>query len=61
MKGWTSAGKARVPLMIVALLDVLRAYPGLVPDLDAVLTVGDFPCVNACALIPEPKVLSRTT
>ncbi len=48
-KKWTSAGKARVPLMILALLDVLRAYPGQIPDVDAVLSVADFPCVPLCA------------
>lgn len=44
-KKWTSAGKARVPLMILGLLDVLRTYPGQIPDLDAVLSVADYPCV----------------
>jgi hypothetical protein len=50
-KKWTSAGKARVPLMILALLDVLRSYPGQIPDVDAVLSVADFPCVPLCAPI----------
>ena len=53
-KKWTSAGKARVPLMILGLLDVLRAYPGHIPDLDAVLSVADYPCVPACAPNPKP-------
>ena len=44
-KGWTAGGKARVPLMLAGLLDVLHAYPGRIPDLDAVLSVADFPCV----------------
>ena len=35
--------------MILALLDVLRAYPGQIPDVDAVLSVADFPCVPLCA------------
>ena len=42
---WTSASKGRVPLMIVALLDVLRSFPGEIPDLDAVLSTADVPCV----------------
>ncbi len=42
---WTSASKGRVPLMIVALLDVLRAFPGEIPDLDGVLSTADVPCV----------------
>ena len=50
-KKWTSAGKARVPLMILALLDVLRSYPGQIPDVDAVLSVADFPCVPLCAFM----------
>jgi len=44
-KGWTAAGKARVPLMLVGLMDVLHAFPGQIPDMDAVLSVADFPCV----------------
>ena len=48
-KQWTAAGKARVPLMLVGLLDVLHAYPGQIPDLDAVLSVADYPCVPMCA------------
>ena len=47
-KGWTAAGKARVPLMLVGLMDVLHAFPGQIPDLDAVLSVADFPCVPMC-------------
>jgi len=42
---WTSASKGRVPLMVVALLDVLRSFPGEIPDLDAVLSTADVPCV----------------
>ena len=38
--------------MIVGLLDVLRAYPGQIPDLDAVLSVADYPCIKSCALEP---------
>ena len=59
MKKWTSAGKARVPLLILGLLDVLRAYPGQIPDLDAVLSVADFPCVPAC-VPPRPNSSQRT-
>ena len=39
--------------MILALLDVLRSYPGQIPDVDAVLSVADFPCVPLCAPIPS--------
>ena len=42
---WTAAGKARVPLMILGLLDVMHAFPGQIPDLDAVMSVADYPCV----------------
>jgi hypothetical protein len=35
--------------MLVGLMDVLHAFPGQIPDLDAVLSVADFPCVPMCA------------
>ena len=42
--------------MILGLLDVLRAYPGQIPDVDAVLSVADFPCVPMCV---SPATLQR--
>ena len=36
--------------MIVALLDVLRSFPGEIPDLDAVLSTADIPCVPMCVV-----------
>ena len=57
-KGWTASGKARVPLMLVGLMDVLHAFPGQIPDLDAVLSVADFPCVPMCVL-PRMRALCR--
>ena len=39
-----------MPLLIVALLDVLRAFPGQIPDLDAVFSTFDMPCVPRRAL-----------
>ena len=35
--------------MLVGLMDVLHAFPGQIPDMDAVLSVADFPCVPMCA------------
>ena len=47
----TAAGKGRPPLMVVALLDVLRSFPGQIPDLDAVLSTADVPCVPRCGFL----------
>ena len=46
---WTASSKGRVPLMLVALLDVLRSFPGEVPNMDGVLSTADIPCVPKCA------------
>ncbi|GAB4824253.1 hypothetical protein N2152v2_011299 [Parachlorella kessleri] len=43
-RGWVSA-KARLPYAILALMDVLREFPGEIPDLDAVLGLQDSPCI----------------
>jgi Glycosyl transferase family 90 len=48
--GWTGAGKGRVPLMLIALLDVLRTFPGQIPDVDAMLQITDTPCVPRCGV-----------
>ena len=40
------AAKGRVPYAILAIMDVLRSFPGQVPDLDAVLHTADFPCIK---------------
>ena len=38
--------------MLVGIMDVLHAFPGQIPDMDAVLSVADFPCVPMCDLNP---------
>ncbi|KAL6776429.1 hypothetical protein ACKKBG_A21080 [Auxenochlorella protothecoides x Auxenochlorella symbiontica] len=39
------AAKGRVPYAMLLLLDVLRLFPGQIPDLDAVMQLGDFTCI----------------
>ena len=41
------SGKGKIPYAILAIMDVIRHYPGQVPDLDAVLQTSDFPCMLA--------------
>ncbi|KAK2077103.1 hypothetical protein QBZ16_004737 [Prototheca wickerhamii] len=40
------AARGRVPHTMLMLLDVLRLFPGQIPDLDAVMQLGDFNCVE---------------
>eukprot|EP00887_Chlorella_sp_A99_P007639 scaffold20.g7639.t1 len=51
------AAKGRVPYVLLALLEVLRAFPGQIPDVDAVVHTADFPCVRrkwAHGAVPTP-------
>ena len=41
------SGKGKIPYAILAIMDVIRHYPGQIPDLDAVLQTSDFPCMLA--------------
>mmetsp|Transcript_524 Transcript_524/g.1576 ORF Transcript_524/g.1576 Transcript_524/m.1576 type:complete len:1117 (-) Transcript_524:961-4311(-) len=52
--GNTSA-KGRVPFLIFALLDVLRAFPGQIPDVDAVVHTSDFACMKKDPSIVDYK------
>lgn len=41
------AARGRVPYAMLLLLDVLRVFPGQIPDTDGVMQLGDFPCIPA--------------
>lgn len=41
------SGKGKIPYAILALLDVLRHYPGQIPDVDAIIHTSDFSCIKA--------------
>lgn len=43
-RGWLSA-KGRIPYALLAIIDVLRSYPGQVPDVEGVINTSDEPCV----------------
>lgn len=43
------SARGRVPYSLLILLQVLRLFPGQIPDVDAVMHVGDFTCTNATA------------
>ncbi|GAB4823426.1 hypothetical protein N2152v2_010472 [Parachlorella kessleri] len=43
-RGWLSA-KGRIPYALLAIIDVLRSYPGQVPDVEGVINTADEPCV----------------
>lgn len=48
------SGKGKIPYAILAIMDVIRHYPGQIPDLDAVLQTSDFPCMLASGTKGSP-------
>lgn len=61
--GWVSA-KGRVPHVVLALLDTLRAHPGEIPDLEAVIHTHDAPLISESATgksgEPPPPIFGYT-
>ncbi|KAL3133656.1 hypothetical protein ABBQ32_008167 [Trebouxia sp. C0010 RCD-2024] len=48
------SGKGKIPYAILGLLDVIRHYPGQIPDIDAILHTSDFSCVKATPAGQQP-------